>query len=553
MIAYAEHIVGEAAAQVRIYQQYPLAGHGHDGGQVNGHESFAHARAGAGDHQDVVAGVHHAEVQAGAQAAQAFYDQVGGVFDGQQAGGGVFAAPFLFGHGLLSFRQRHGGVDRQAEFFDVVRVFDAAVEHGPYQYDAGANHTAQQQGYGGDQGALGFYRGLGVYHGVVHYPYVAHGAGAGDVQLLDIREHLQVDFVADFHITAQAYQFLLGFWQAADAGVQLGAAAFEFGHLRGPGPVARVGGLKALFNFGALEFQLRDLGFQVDDLVQHCRAFGADVDGFFLHLVVIELLFGGFQFLLYFRQGSSQEFQGLGGFGAGALYVLAYVVLAHFRQDGFGHGRVGMLKGQFDDAGAFAFFAGTYLPLQRHGGSILGALGYVEAGAGAGVQFGDHYAEAVGIGRGVGLAFQYRLFVLVQQGPAAVFACLQDVAARATGYVHAGDGEFFTAPGVAFAPFGLGQFSRLATKAAGQGGAYYGEIIRAGNDVQVQVVHYLAQYPTAFDQFDFGAGVGGGFQQSAQVFHTRQAACFLFYLDQCVGAVHRRLNQGVEHADGGEQ
>ena len=98
----------------------------------------------------------------------------------------------------------------------------------------------------------------------------------------------------------------------------------------------------------------------------------------------------------------------------------------------------------------------------------------------------------------------------------------------------------------------MGQLAGFATEAAGQGGAYYGEIIRAGNDVQVQVVHYLAQYPTAFDQFDFSAGVGGGFQQAAQVFHARQAACFLFYLDQGVGAVYRRLDQGVEHADGGE-
>src|SRR5690554_5201807 len=465
----------------------------------------------------------------------------------------LLAAPFLFGHLFLGVRQRHGGVYRQAELFDVVRVLDAAVQHGPHQYDAGANHTAQQQGYGGDQGAFELYRVLGVYDGVVHYPYVASGAGAADVQLLDVREHLQVDFVAHFHIAAQAYQFLLGFWQAADAGVQFGAAAFEFGHLRSPGPVARVGGLKALFDFGALEFQLGDLAFQVDDLVQHRRAFGADVDGFFLHLVVVELLFGGFQFLFDFRQGSAQEFQGLGGFGARPFYVLAYVVLAHFRQDGFGHSGVGVFVGQLDDAGAFAFFASGYAPLQVHGGGVLAAFAYVEAGAGAGNEFGNHQAVAVGVCRGVGLAFQYQLFVFVKQLPAVVAAGYQCEGAGPARYVHAGDGEFFTAPAVAFAPFGLGQLAGFATEAAGQGGAYYGEIIRAGDDVQVQVVDDLAQYPPAFDQFDFGAGVGGGFQQAAQVFHTRQAAGFLFYLNQGVSAVHRRLDQGVEHADGGEQ
>ena len=87
LVAIATHdLVQVTLAHVGVDQQYTLAGLSDNGGQVGGDEGLADCRARTGDHQDVVLGLDHREVQAGAQAAHGLGGEVGRVVDGQQVG-----------------------------------------------------------------------------------------------------------------------------------------------------------------------------------------------------------------------------------------------------------------------------------------------------------------------------------------------------------------------------------------------------------------------------------------------------------------------------------
>ena len=53
-------------------------------GKVGRHEGFTETRARTRDHDDVVFGLHHGEMQAGTQTAQRLHRQIGRITGGQQ-------------------------------------------------------------------------------------------------------------------------------------------------------------------------------------------------------------------------------------------------------------------------------------------------------------------------------------------------------------------------------------------------------------------------------------------------------------------------------------
>ncbi|MNX90820.1 hypothetical protein D3C86_1228850 [compost metagenome] len=69
-------------AHIHVDQQYTLAGLSDDCGEVGGNERFTYLGAWTRDHQAIIAGFEHGEMQTGAQAAQSFYGQIGGVTAG---------------------------------------------------------------------------------------------------------------------------------------------------------------------------------------------------------------------------------------------------------------------------------------------------------------------------------------------------------------------------------------------------------------------------------------------------------------------------------------
>ena len=68
----AEILIEIALAQVKIHQQYALAGSGQHRRRIHQDKRFAHARGRPGDHDQIVFGIQHGKLQRGAEAAQAF-------------------------------------------------------------------------------------------------------------------------------------------------------------------------------------------------------------------------------------------------------------------------------------------------------------------------------------------------------------------------------------------------------------------------------------------------------------------------------------------------
>lgn len=68
--------VQKAFAHIGVDQQHPLPGLRHHHRQVGTGKALAAFRAGTGNHQNVVLGLHHGEMQAGAQAADRFHRQI---------------------------------------------------------------------------------------------------------------------------------------------------------------------------------------------------------------------------------------------------------------------------------------------------------------------------------------------------------------------------------------------------------------------------------------------------------------------------------------------
>ncbi|MCY1427535.1 hypothetical protein D9M71_433840 [compost metagenome] len=119
-------------AHIHVDQQYTLTGLSDDCCEVGGNERFTYLGARAGDHQAIIAGFEHGEVQTGAQAAQTFYGQVGGVTAGQYGGdlvGAASAAPqdFAFFR-FLQRAERNGCVHRQSQLFNLIRIFHATIK-----------------------------------------------------------------------------------------------------------------------------------------------------------------------------------------------------------------------------------------------------------------------------------------------------------------------------------------------------------------------------------------------------------------------------------------
>jgi len=145
--------VQRALAHVRIDHQHLLSRLGDHRGQVGRDEGLAHAGARTGDHQDVVLGFQHGEMQAGAQAADRFHRRVGRCIDRQQVRAALHAvasappAPMALATLLhvLGRAQRNDRIHRQAQLLDLRRVLHARV-HDPAQEHHTHRQEAAQQG-----------------------------------------------------------------------------------------------------------------------------------------------------------------------------------------------------------------------------------------------------------------------------------------------------------------------------------------------------------------------------------------------------------------------
>ncbi|MNR30287.1 hypothetical protein D3C85_1477350 [compost metagenome] len=152
-------------------------------------------------------------MQTGAQAAQTFYGQVGGVTACQYGGdlvGAASAVPEDFAFfTFLQCAERNRCVHRQPQLFNLVRIFHAAVKGFSKKHQCSSQESPEQGGNEYDQDFFGF-NGLAQIHiGCIDQARVTHGAGTHYIQFLGFIQELGINFGADFYVAGEAKEFLL--------------------------------------------------------------------------------------------------------------------------------------------------------------------------------------------------------------------------------------------------------------------------------------------------------------------------------------------------------
>src|SRR5690554_4687481 len=301
-------------------------------------------------------------MQAGTQAAQGFNGQVRRVGGSQQTGP-LYTLALALQH-FLVLAEGDGRIYGQADLLNQLRVLDAAVERMAQQGDGYTEHAAEQSGEHHNQCLLGFDRLAGIHDSLVNHPNVTHGAGAHDIQLLGLVQHLGVDLGAHRHITNQAQQLLLGLGQAAYLLKHAVATALKLAKLAHQGLVAGVIPGKTPLQLLALERQLGDSSFNLNHLVQNGLGLDSDIHGASAGLVSVECVFRLLKIPAYLGQLVSQELKTLLGFRGFALHILAHVEAADPIEHTHGEGGIAVLQRDIQNARVLALFTGTDFALQ---------------------------------------------------------------------------------------------------------------------------------------------------------------------------------------------
>ncbi|MCY1409632.1 hypothetical protein D9M71_249870 [compost metagenome] len=439
---------------------------------------------------------------------------------------------------------------------DGFRILDAAVERLAYQHQGDGDEQAEHGGDEDDQRLLRLDRLGDVDIGGIDDAHVAHRAGAHDVQFLGLVQQLGVDLSADLHVAGQAQQFLLGFRQAFDLLRQAVLLGAEFADLLDQRLVGRVLASELAVHLGLLQLQFGDAGIQRNDLVEDRLGFQADIHRLALGLVGVQGVFGFFQVTAYFRQLAAEELQAGCGFGGGALDVLPHIQLADLVQYLDGASRVVVFQGHGDDAGLLAALADVQvlLVLQDRGHATL--ADHIELGARVGVQLLDLDGHAVLFVWMAGFALEQGVVLVIQQHEVAVFARyqLEVLFQQRFRHVQLEDFQFLAAPAVAVqAEQWRSDFAGgFRGESTGEEVADQREALGLGNDVQMQVVDRLADDGTGLDQLDFGNRSRLPAEHLAHVGKAGNRRLLLLDLDDGVGAVDRRGQQGIGDAHGHE-
>src|SRR5690554_3868572 len=548
-------LVQVALAHIPIKQHNLLPGLGNDGGQVGRNEGLAHPRAGAGDHQDIVLRFHHGEMQAGTQAAQCFNGQVRRVGGSQQTGP-LYTLALALQH-FLVLAEGDGRIYGQADLLNQLRVLDAAVERMAQQSNGYTQHAAEQSGEHYNQCLLGFDRLAGIHDSLVNHPNVTHGAGAHDIQLLRLVQHLGVDLGTHLHITGQPQQLLLGLGKAAYVLEHTVAAAFQLAELTHQRLIAGVVTGKAPLQFFALEGQLRDGRFDLHHLIQNGLGFDGDIDRASAGLVSVECVFRLLKVPAYLGQLVGQKLKALLGFSGFALHILAHIQAADFIQYTRGEGRVAMLQSDVKNAGILALFTGADGALQTENGAQTSAFDQFKVSTGARYKLGNLNLESVLVDSIAYLAGHQHIAVLVVQSKVVVLArsqC-QRLAEIAVRHFQLKNIQPLATPGIAGKAqkrAGYGLFS-TGLEAPVHEGADHREQLGLGHDSEFEVIHRLADNLAGFQQLDLGDRSRSGSEQLAVAKQAANPGRLLFDLNYGIGRIDRRGQQCVSNTDNGEE
>ena len=235
----------------------------------------------------------------------------------------------------------------------------------------------------------------GVHGGRIHQPRVADGAGAGDVQLLLLGQHVGQGGGGHLHVAGQAQQLLLGVGQRGDLRFQRVLLLGQLGDLLRQGLVGGVVGGEFALHLGLLHVQLRQVGVHGHDLLEQALGLQRQVGGVDLGLVLRQRVLGLVHAGAQLRQLAAHELQAVGGLGGGAVDVLVDVIVHHGVEHVGGAGRIGVLVGDVDDARVLALLGGAQ-DLLHVGDGVQAVLAHhAEVHAGVGAQRGHVDGDAL--------------------------------------------------------------------------------------------------------------------------------------------------------------
>ncbi|SAG10587.1 Uncharacterised protein [Enterobacter hormaechei] len=255
-------------------------------------------------------------MEAGTQAAHRFNRQVSRVTHGQQLA--LFVTldalnGFDAVTGLLPLGERDAGVHADPVLFQHLRAFDTAVEQRAQQHADDGKHQAENNTAEDNQRLLRLQHArLGNRR--VNDTHVADGAGFGDFQLLLFVQQLHVNLLAGFHITRQAYNFLLRLRHRGHAVIQLRLLFFQGTTFLQQSAVRRVTFGIELGNLRLFEGQLVQLRINIHHGVENRFRLQRQIDGILVLTVRVQLVLCVIQTGAHLRQLFTEKRQAFCGF-----------------------------------------------------------------------------------------------------------------------------------------------------------------------------------------------------------------------------------------------
>ena len=305
-------------------------------------------------------------MQAGTQATDRFYGEIGWIPHGQQL---ALLVAFHTFNGLnvitrfLPFRQRNTGIHADTMLFQRLRAFNTAIKQRTQQYAHHGKHQTENDTAENNQRRFRLQHARLGNRGIDN-AHIANRTGLGNLQFLLLVQQLHIDLLTGLHITRQTNNFLLRFRHRRYAPVQLTFLIFQRLAFFQQRAVRRMRFGEQLGNLRFFKGQFIQLRIDIHHRIQHRFGFQRQIHGVFILTKGVQLVFSNVQPITHLRQLLCQKRQTFGGLFGFTFHVLLQIVAGNTVEDLADLLAVFTGKGQAQYAGVFACFRHHQIILQ---------------------------------------------------------------------------------------------------------------------------------------------------------------------------------------------
>ncbi|MNM34071.1 hypothetical protein D3C81_447100 [compost metagenome] len=491
-------------------------------------------------------------MQARTQAAHRLDSKVGRILDRQQMQFAVSTELATHRIGLLPRTDRDRRIDRQADLFDLGRIFNAAIQDLPQQHQANREKRAQQGAHKHEQGLAWLHR-LGCVHfGGIDNPHIANGAGTGHIQLLRLVQHRGVHLIADLQVASQSQQLLLGLRKLLYLPLEAALARLQIPDLTHQRLIGRVITSELAVHLRLLQSQLLDAGFHRDFLIQQPLGLQSKVDRVGTHLVGTQRFLRRIDLAAYVGQLLLDEGQLRRSLSRVPLYVLPDIGLRHLLQKILRQLRICILERQSQYPGVLARLTDGNLLLQVIDNGKVPVAGHLETHARMGADLGHLHGDALPRRNLADLAPHKQVVLLIEQLIAAVVPgdkC-QRAINQLTRHVQLENIQLLPTPAESrHAKAGIGKSIRGAPFSLScEVPTEQGKAVRFDFDIKPQCVDGTSDDRSRSNQRNLGRSLGGARanpQRLGEIRQPRQAWHFRFHLHNRISPVDRSCKQRI--------